>query len=137
MCLYVSKWKRIYPIAQQTTRRFPTQTFSHTNKCLIYRILGSYCFTVPLSSTQRCSITQLVKFQIFQGVKLTENQCDKISDCCSLLSTALLGISLNGLYNNKQITKRREKIGYTNVINVGGINEAAKKLDKKIVQYSE
>ena len=30
-----------------------------------------------------------------------------------------------------------EKIGYTNVINAGGINEAAKKLDKKIVQYSE
>ena len=30
-----------------------------------------------------------------------------------------------------------EKIGYTNVINAGGINEAAKKLDKKIVKYSE
>lgn len=30
-----------------------------------------------------------------------------------------------------------EKIGFTNVINAGGINEAAKKLDKKIVQYSE
>ena len=30
-----------------------------------------------------------------------------------------------------------EKIGFTNVINVGGIKEAAKKLDKKIVQYSE
>ena len=30
-----------------------------------------------------------------------------------------------------------EKIGYTNVINAGGIKEAAKKLDKKIVQYSE
>ena len=30
-----------------------------------------------------------------------------------------------------------EKIGYTNVINAGGIKEAAKKLEKKIVQYSE
>ena len=30
-----------------------------------------------------------------------------------------------------------EKIGYTNVINVGGIKEAAKKLEKKIVKYSE
>ena len=30
-----------------------------------------------------------------------------------------------------------EKIGFTNVINVGGIDEAAKKLEKKIVQYSE
>ena len=30
-----------------------------------------------------------------------------------------------------------EKIGYTNAINAGGIAEAAKKLDKKIVQYSE
>ena len=30
-----------------------------------------------------------------------------------------------------------EKIGFTNVINAGGIKEAAKKLDKKIVQYSE
>ena len=30
-----------------------------------------------------------------------------------------------------------EKIGFTNVINAGGINEAAKKLDKKIVKYSE
>ena len=30
-----------------------------------------------------------------------------------------------------------EKIGYTNVINAGGINEAAKKLDKKIVKYSD
>ena len=30
-----------------------------------------------------------------------------------------------------------EKIGYTNVINAGGIKEAAKKLDKKIVKYSE
>ena len=30
-----------------------------------------------------------------------------------------------------------EKIGFTNVINAGGIDEAAKKLDKKIVQYSE
>ena len=29
-----------------------------------------------------------------------------------------------------------EKIGFTNVINAGGIKEAAKKLDKKIVQYS-
>ena len=28
-------------------------------------------------------------------------------------------------------------LGYTNVINAGGIKEAAKKLDKKIVQYSE
>ena len=34
-------------------------------------------------------------------------------------------------------TKILEKIGYTNVINAGGINEAAKKLDKKIVNYSE
>ena len=30
-----------------------------------------------------------------------------------------------------------EKIGFTNVINVGGIDEAAKKLEKKIVKYSE
>ncbi len=30
-----------------------------------------------------------------------------------------------------------EKIGYTNVINAGGIKEAAKKLEKKIVKYSE
>ena len=30
-----------------------------------------------------------------------------------------------------------EKIGLTNVINAGGIDEAAKKLEKKIVQYSE
>ena len=30
-----------------------------------------------------------------------------------------------------------EKIGFTNVINAGGIKEAAKKLEKKIVQYSE
>ena len=30
-----------------------------------------------------------------------------------------------------------EKIGYTNAINAGGITEAAKKLDKKIVKYSE
>ena len=30
-----------------------------------------------------------------------------------------------------------EKIGFTNVINAGGIDEAAKKLEKKIVQYSE
>ena len=30
-----------------------------------------------------------------------------------------------------------EKIGFANVINVGGINEAAEKLDKKIVKYSE
>ena len=30
-----------------------------------------------------------------------------------------------------------EKIGYTNAINAGGIKEAAKKLDKKIVKYSE
>ena len=30
-----------------------------------------------------------------------------------------------------------EKIGYTNVINAGGIKEAAKKLEKKIVLYSE
>ena len=30
-----------------------------------------------------------------------------------------------------------EKIGFTNVLNAGGIKEAAKKLDKKIVQYSE
>ena len=30
-----------------------------------------------------------------------------------------------------------EKIGFTNVVNAGGIKEAAKKLDKKIVQYSE
>ena len=30
-----------------------------------------------------------------------------------------------------------EKIGFTNVINACGIKEAAKKLDKKIVQYSE
>ena len=30
-----------------------------------------------------------------------------------------------------------EKIGYTNAINAGGITEAAKKLDKKIVNYSE
>ena len=34
-------------------------------------------------------------------------------------------------------TKILEKIGYTNAINAGGINEAAKKLDKKIVNYSE
>tara|TARA_B100001027_G_C16015095_1_gene218636 strand:+ start:133 stop:444 length:312 start_codon:yes stop_codon:yes gene_type:complete len=30
-----------------------------------------------------------------------------------------------------------EKIGFTNVINAGGIKEAAKKLEKKIVLYSE
>ena len=30
-----------------------------------------------------------------------------------------------------------ENIGFANVINVGGINEAAEKLDKKIVKYSE
>tara|TARA_B100000427_G_C15050172_1_gene395219 strand:+ start:159 stop:512 length:354 start_codon:yes stop_codon:yes gene_type:complete len=30
-----------------------------------------------------------------------------------------------------------KKIGYTNAINAGGIIEAAKKLDKKIVNYSE
>ena len=30
-----------------------------------------------------------------------------------------------------------EKIGFTNVINAGGIDEAAKKLEKKIVNYSE
>ena len=30
-----------------------------------------------------------------------------------------------------------EKIGYTNVINAGGIKEAEKKLDKKILKYSE
>ena len=30
-----------------------------------------------------------------------------------------------------------EKMGFINVINAGGIKEAAKKLDKKIVQYSE
>jgi len=30
-----------------------------------------------------------------------------------------------------------EKMGFINVINAGGIDEAAKKLDKKIVQYSE
>tara|TARA_Y100001935_G_C16947702_1_gene333166 strand:+ start:17 stop:367 length:351 start_codon:yes stop_codon:yes gene_type:complete len=30
-----------------------------------------------------------------------------------------------------------EKIGFTNVINAGGIEEAAKKLEKKIVNYSE
>ena len=30
-----------------------------------------------------------------------------------------------------------EKIGFTNVINAGGIEEAAKKLEKKIVKYSE
>ena len=30
-----------------------------------------------------------------------------------------------------------EKIGFTNVINAGGIDEAAKKLEKKIVKYSE
>ena len=30
-----------------------------------------------------------------------------------------------------------EKIGFTNVINAGGIDEAAKKLKKKIVKYSE
>ena len=34
-------------------------------------------------------------------------------------------------------TKVLEKIGYTNAINAGGITEAAKKLDKKIVNYSE
>ena len=34
-------------------------------------------------------------------------------------------------------TKILEKIGYTNAINAGGIKEAAKKLDKKIVKYSE
>jgi len=30
-----------------------------------------------------------------------------------------------------------EEIGFTNAINVGGIIEAAEKLDKKIVKYSE
>ena len=30
-----------------------------------------------------------------------------------------------------------EKIGFTNVINAGGLDEAAKKLEKKIVKYSE
>ncbi len=30
-----------------------------------------------------------------------------------------------------------EKIGYTNAINVGAITEAAKKLDRKIVKYSD
>ena len=30
-----------------------------------------------------------------------------------------------------------EKIGFTNVINAGGIDEAAKNLEKKIVKYSE
>ena len=30
-----------------------------------------------------------------------------------------------------------ERIGFTNVINAGGIDEAAKKLEKKIVKYSE
>ena len=30
-----------------------------------------------------------------------------------------------------------EKIGYMNAINAGGIKEAANKLDKKIVKYSE
>ena len=30
-----------------------------------------------------------------------------------------------------------EKIGFTNVINAGGIDEAAQKLEKKIVKYSE
>ena len=30
-----------------------------------------------------------------------------------------------------------EKIGFTNVINAGGIEETAKKLEKKIVNYSE
>ena len=30
-----------------------------------------------------------------------------------------------------------EKIGFTNVFNAGGIDEAAKKLEKKIVKYSE
>ena len=30
-----------------------------------------------------------------------------------------------------------EKIGFTNVINAGGIDAAAKKLEKKIVKYSE
>ena len=30
-----------------------------------------------------------------------------------------------------------EKIGFTNVINAGGIDEAEKKLKKKIVKYSE
>ena len=30
-----------------------------------------------------------------------------------------------------------EKIGFTNAINAGGIDEAAKKLEKKIVKYSE
>ena len=30
-----------------------------------------------------------------------------------------------------------KKIGFTNVINAGGIDEAAKKLEKKIVKYSE
>ena len=34
-------------------------------------------------------------------------------------------------------TKILEKIGYTNVINAGGIKEAAEKLDKKIVKNSE
>ena len=34
-------------------------------------------------------------------------------------------------------TEILEKIGYTNAVNAGGIKEAAKKLDKKIVQYSE
>ena len=30
-----------------------------------------------------------------------------------------------------------KKIGYTNAINAGGITEAAKKLDRKIVKYSD
>ena len=34
-------------------------------------------------------------------------------------------------------TEILEKIGYTNAINAGGITETAKKLDKKIVNYSE
>ena len=34
-------------------------------------------------------------------------------------------------------TKILEKIGYTNAINAGGITEAAKTLEKKIVKYSE
>ena len=30
-----------------------------------------------------------------------------------------------------------ENIGFTNVVNLGGIMDAAKTLDKKIVEYSE
>ena len=42
----------------------------------------------------------------------------------------------SGNRSGKAATKL-EKIGFTSVINAGGIDEAAKKLEKKIVKYSE